>query len=275
MSYSWFRVDNQIDSHPKILAFEAAIGDPNGLAYITRLHCWTHRYATSGSFSKQLSEQVEAHCKWRGEPGKLVATFVKFGLIDASRRTLEVHDWPDFQGKLVEKSKRDAEVKKTKRAERRAAEEAAARAARAPGAQTAPLTVRRDVTGPNETRRSLEQPLLTPAISAAVASPARGEIDWGVLAARLADWMRRTRALSGNLESDREVDVAAISAWSLNWCLKYEPDDVGFDRMYRAFNAYLADPWAIERNCALALWCEANVGLDRWFAERAKDEAAA
>lgn len=271
MSYSWFRVEASIANHPKVLAFEALIGDPNGLAYVTRLHCWTHVYATSGTFSKLLESQVEAACKWRGEAGKLISAFVKVGLLDVTRRTLEVHDWEEFQGALVKKSKNDAELKRIKRAEERAAGAETARAGRAAGAVTLPTYETYETDG-----RSLEPPLSTPAVSAAVAAAAaRVEKNWGVLAEQLAGWMRRQRALSANLEPDRESDIAAVSVWALAWCLKHEPDDVGFDRMYRAFNAYLEDDWAIERQCALALWCSENVGLDRWLAERAKDETAA
>lgn len=279
MSYSWFRVDNRIDSHPKILAFEAAIGDPNGLAYVTRLHCWTHIYATSGTFSKQLESQVEAHCKWRGEPGKLVATFVKFGLIDASKRTLEVHDWEDFQVKLVEKSKRDADVKRTKRAARRAADEEAARAGRAPGAQTAPRTVIRDGTRRDETGRddlSNEPPAVAIVDSSKPSTPKTGiETNWGKVADQLAISLSNRRRLSGNLRPDNDADIAAVHGWALAWVLKYEPEPPALDQMHQAFNAYLEDPWAHaeQRDAALALWCSENVWLHRWNAERAKAAA--
>ncbi len=275
MSYSWFRVDNQIDSHPKVLAFEKAIGDPNGLAYLTRLHCWTHRYATSGTFSKTLSDQVEAHCKWRGEPGLLVKTFVKFGLIEDSRRTLEVHDWEDFQGKLVEKSKRDAELKRKKREERRADGADAARAGRARGARTAPPAVGTlpNETGRDVTRRSLDEPQTDFGSDQPDRGANRGEKNWGAKAEKLVAWMRSQRAVAGNFPADRDADLAAIHSWALGWFLKHEPDERAVDLMCSAFNGYLTDPWAIARDCTLALWCGDNVGLHRWTEERAKAAA--
>lgn len=269
MSYSWFRVEASIATNPKVLAFEEAIGDPNGLAYVTRLHCWTHIHATSGTFSRTLERQVEAACKWKGEPGKLIAAFVVAGLVDVTRRTAEVHDWEEYQGAIVEKSKRDAKFKKAKReAAARAAEETA-RAARAPGAQPAPaptLPTRRDL----RDGRSLDEPVLTPAISDLQTAPTRGTKSWALVAEQLADWCRKQRAVAVNFGPDREADLAAIHAWAVAWVRKHEPTDAQLDVMREAFNAYLADPWAAQRDCALSLWATETVWEPRWNNERAK-----
>lgn len=269
MSYSWFRTESSIADHPKVLRLEALLGD-NALAYVTRLHCWTHRYAPSGKFNRDDEPLIEAFCKWKGEPGNLIRGLIVAGLCEDGRRTRSVHDWDEFQGKLVEKSSRDAEVKRKRREERRARGAETARAGRADGART----LRDETDETRRTRRSLDAPVVTPAISAAVAaSPARGETNWGLVGEQLADWMRKQRAVAGNFTADRESDVAAVHGWALAWCLKHEPDDRVLDQMREAFNGYLSEAWAIERDCALSLWSTENVWLPRWNDVRAKEAA--
>ncbi len=270
MSYSWYRAESSIANNPKVLAFEVGIGDPNGLAYVTRLHCWTHIYATTGTFSKTVAAQVEAFCKWRGEPGKLISTFIKFGLIDASRRTLETHDWAEYQGSLVEKSSRDAALKKTKRAEAARAAAETARAARAPGVQPAPAPTGRTDTTDGRDGRSLEPPVLTPAVSVAVEPPPpRGRIDWVGEGQKLAIRLQAQRGVTRRFTPDRAFDVAAVEAWAIAWCTKHEPDAIALGQMYAAFDAFLASDFGRERDCALSVWVQEGVWLPRWDDQRA------
>ncbi len=269
MSFSWFRVEADLVDHPKVFALEARLKDPNAVAYVLRLFAWAHRFAKDGRISNSLRDQVEAKLRWSGERGSLLQALVAVGLLDASRRTLDIHDWPEYQGALVKKSSHDAEVKRDKRAAEKAAREKSARAEIAVGARTLPTP--QDETDETRRKASTNEP---PNGSTAVvpnATPIRGDSNWGPLAEKLVVWLRAQRSLAGNFKPDRQADIDAVATWALDWMLKYEPDERARDQMCSAFNAYLTDDWAIERDCTLSLWCSENVGLHRWNAERERD----
>lgn len=266
MSFSWFRVEANLVDHPKVFALEAKLKDPNALAYVIRLFAWAHRFASDGRISNTLRDQVEAALRWRGERGKLLRALVEVGLIDATRRTLDVHDWPEYQGKLVEKSSRDAENKRKRRAAAKAETDRAARAGLAVGARTYTTDGRTDVTD----GRSENKPPQTAIDDQPIEASIRGEKSWVKIADRLAVWLQAQRSLTGNFGVDRESDVAAAGAWAHAWVAKYEPSESAYDQLCAAFNAFLVDPWATERDCSLSLWVQDNVWRPRWDAERAK-----
>lgn len=276
MSYTWFRVDSSVVDHPKVADLEVKMQSPLAGWYVIRLWSWAQRYATDGRFMNSRAAQVEAACRWSGPAGKLIEFFVEVGLLDPQKKEFEVHDWSEFQGKLVEKSRRDSAAKKAKRLKEKEEREKTARAARAPGAPTYE-TDGRDETRRDETdEKLLEAPDVTPAISVAVAvdrTPPRVEKNWGLVGEQLADWARKQRACMGNFGPDRESDIAAVHSWALSWCLKHEPDERALDQMRETFNAFLGEQWAIERDCALALWATENVWLPRWNNQRAAEAA--
>lgn len=134
MSYSWFRVEAALVDHPKAMRLAAKLEEPLAIAYLLKLWSWVHRYAPSGEFSAELTPQVEAYLGWRGIPGKLLSVATEVGLLDLDGGTFCVHDWPEFQGALVDKSNKDKELKRKRRAIRGAR---TARAENAPRAKTA------------------------------------------------------------------------------------------------------------------------------------------
>lgn len=148
MSYSWFRVEASLVDHPKAMRLAAKLEEPLALAYVLKLWSWVHRYAPTGEFSAELTPQVEAYLGWRGVPGRLLSVATEVGLLDLSVATKTdksgqnpvvistfcVHDWQEFQGSLVERSNKDKELKRKRRAARGAR---TARAENAPRAETA------------------------------------------------------------------------------------------------------------------------------------------
>jgi hypothetical protein len=147
MAFDWFRVDAAMADHPKIALLEADLGNPLAGWYVIRCWSWLVRYAARGRLPAALAPQLEAAARWRGEPGELVRAFVRTGLLDKTSRDpenndLEWHDWWEKQGALVEKSMKDAALKRQKR---RADGACRASAGRADGALTG-----RDGTGRDE-----------------------------------------------------------------------------------------------------------------------------
>jgi hypothetical protein len=160
VAFAWFRVDIEVADHPKFHLLDAELREPRTGWYVTRGWCWLARYAARGEFAPELDLAFEAACGWRGEAGELVRALHHVGLLEVhTDGTREWHDWWEKQGAAVEKSIRDADLK---RAKRRAAKglppeaprkkrATAARAVLAPGASTPPL---RDETVRDETKAS-------------------------------------------------------------------------------------------------------------------------
>jgi hypothetical protein len=146
MGYTWFRAESLAVDHPKVMELATLLGAEIALAdgYVLRLWSWVHRYAPSGSFSARAVSQLEAYL---GRAG-VITMFVEVGLVDTESDGFSVHDWADMQGALVEKSKRDAKMKRNKRRARGAQ---TARAGRVPGARAAPAQDRTDETGQDTT----------------------------------------------------------------------------------------------------------------------------
>jgi hypothetical protein len=149
VAYSWFRVDSAMVDHPKVMRLAAELQEPLADAYLNRVWSWVQRYAPSGFIPVELVDQLEAVIGARAPPitprwsrsggvegrdpdpsgveiqsrskidplairGRLGA-MLKVGLLDATEDGFEVHDWAQMQGKLVEKSERDAKAKRLKR----------------------------------------------------------------------------------------------------------------------------------------------------------------
>ena len=136
LAYTWFRVDASVVDHPKVMMLAARLNDPNALAYVVRLWSWANRYAPDGRIKAELLPQMELAMRWTGAQNVVIEALITCGLLERSGETVLVHDWDEFQGRLFEKSKRDAKMKRLKRRTNGAN---AARAGRSNGAQTAPL----------------------------------------------------------------------------------------------------------------------------------------
>lgn len=149
MAFSWFAVDNSVVDHPKVMRLAACLNEPLALAYVIRLWAWAQKYAPMGLIDADIAPELERAIGWKGEPGALIDAAAKVGLLDRMAAGFLVHDWEEHQGALVQKSKRDAELKRKRRRSNGAK---TARAGRKNGAQTAPAqdTTGQDTTGQKE-----------------------------------------------------------------------------------------------------------------------------
>jgi hypothetical protein len=136
----WFKIYSNIVGHPKTRALEEATGNPDALAYIVRLLSWFNEYAPGGrADGARTARAAERHCEWRGADGELIAALESSGWIERDGSEIVLHDWDEVQGGHIAKAKKDAERKKIKRLQSRAAPDGARTALkrRADGAETA------------------------------------------------------------------------------------------------------------------------------------------
>lgn len=155
MGYSWYRVDSSMLRHPKMIALKAELCQPLADAYVNRLWAWTQVYAPGGRFGANLVRGLESELLWTGSEGSLAAALEKTGWLERIGDEYEVHDWADFQGYWVKKSKKDADKKRKRRSRMSARTAPYVRAdGAAPSPRTAPPT---DETDETDGRR--EKPL--------------------------------------------------------------------------------------------------------------------
>lgn len=127
-SLLWHRTNNDIVDHPKTGHLEQLLGDPNALAYITRLMAWTMRFCPRGRLAPFHGPSVENACRWRGPAGALLAAFVEAGQLDRTEDGgWEVHDWDQYQGAAVAKAEKDINRKQESRKNRASSIERAGR----------------------------------------------------------------------------------------------------------------------------------------------------
>lgn len=112
----WYRTDAALFRHPKIAALDHELKQERTGWYVHGLWSWMTTYARDGVFDRGLTEHIERECGWRNEPGLLLAAMVTVRLLDERQNgQLEVHDWDDFQGAVVEKAEKDAARKRAQR----------------------------------------------------------------------------------------------------------------------------------------------------------------
>lgn len=119
MSLPWYRVRHDILDHPKLGDLQAILGDPLADAYYHRLLAFCAKYAARGRLAdgaRTARAQLAAGVRWTRDPDLIVDAMIRVGLIEEpSAGVLEIHDWWEEQGPIVEKAERDAERKRTLR----------------------------------------------------------------------------------------------------------------------------------------------------------------
>lgn len=147
MGYSWYRVDGAAADHPKVMELAALLKAEIALAdgYVMRLWSWAQRYAASGVFSARVVPQLELYLGREG----LIALMAEVGLVDADGDEFCVHDWKQMQSSLVQKSSRDAEMKRVSRRGNGARRKSAARTP-APQGGAQPALATDETDGRNE-----------------------------------------------------------------------------------------------------------------------------
>lgn len=117
MAYSWFRAESAAVDHPKVMELAVMLKVELALAdgYVFRLWSWVQRYAPVGAFSARVVPQLEAYIGRAGVIEVMRATGLLDAAVGVDAVEFSVHDWEEFQGGNVEKSKRDAKMRKKSR----------------------------------------------------------------------------------------------------------------------------------------------------------------
>ncbi len=117
---AWIQVHQQLKDHRKLLAAadELEIEPPHMLGLLTSFWLWALDNAPSGSLEGISNRNIARAAQWNKEPDAFVEAMKNAGFLDITEDgTLEIHDWYEYAGKLIDQ--REAEKQRSRR--RRAA----------------------------------------------------------------------------------------------------------------------------------------------------------
>lgn len=161
MSAKWIRVETDFVDHPKTFRLAAALNEPLAEAYVLRAWTFLSRFCPTGHVRDIDGTALESACRWRGEPGALLAALVQTEWLEASSKGgWEAHDWSDHQGKVAQRAEKERERKRAYR-ERKAAEASASVPLVSHGT-SAGHPAQRDVTGRDVTGRDVGSSAASP-----------------------------------------------------------------------------------------------------------------
>lgn len=121
---AWIQVHQQLKDHRKLLAAadELEIEPAHMLGLLISFWLWALDNAPSGSLEGISSRMIARAAQWSGNPDELVSALKSAELLDEEPDgKLEIHDWYEYTGKLIDQ--REAEKNRSRR--RRAAAAAA------------------------------------------------------------------------------------------------------------------------------------------------------
>ena len=116
---AWIQVHQQLKDHRKLLtaADELGIEPPHMLGLLVSFWLWALDNAPSGSLDGIGNRMMARAAQWSGDPDAFVDALTVAGLLKSTPDGLEIHDWYEYTGKLLDR--RESEKNRSRR--RRAA----------------------------------------------------------------------------------------------------------------------------------------------------------
>lgn len=114
---AWTEVHQSIWTHRKtyMLARELNMEPDVAVAKLIRLWHWSLDNAQSGKLGDIPADIIAMAMNYNGDGDDLLRALVRSGWVDQADGDLEIHEWPEYGGRLIEARKRDAERKRRDR----------------------------------------------------------------------------------------------------------------------------------------------------------------
>lgn len=106
----WMKVWGSVIDHHKTveLAEELHVQVATSIGYLVMAWWWTKQNYPDGRVRSPIAPLlIEKACQWRGKKGRLVEAMIKVRFLDLAPDGLDIHDWGEHQGKVVEQAERD------------------------------------------------------------------------------------------------------------------------------------------------------------------------
>lgn len=114
---AWIEAHQSLRDHRKIIALatELCIPESHAIGLCVALWLWAIDNAPDGTLPS-VPRIAERAAFWDGNPGELVAAMIKSGFIDDLEDGMQLHDWHDYAGRLIDKRKENTNRMRSKRA---------------------------------------------------------------------------------------------------------------------------------------------------------------
>lgn len=116
---AWLQVHQTLKDHRKL--FDAAdqleVEPPHMMGLLVSFWLWALDNAPTGSLVDITPRMISRAAQWNGDPEKLAKTLIRAGWIDEKEDgTLEIHDWYEYAGKLIDQRQAEKERSRSRRA---------------------------------------------------------------------------------------------------------------------------------------------------------------
>ena len=116
---AWLQVHQTLKDHRKLFdaADELEITPPHMMGLLVSFWLWALDNAPKGDLAGITPRMIARAAQWDGEPEKLAETLIRAGWIDENEDgTLEIHDWYEYAGKLIDQRQAEKERSARRRA---------------------------------------------------------------------------------------------------------------------------------------------------------------
>ena len=115
---AWLQVHQTLKDHRKL--FDAAdqleVEPPHMMGLLVSFWLWALDNAPTGSLVDITPRMISRAAQWDGDPEKLAKTLIRAGWIDEKEDgTLEIHDWYEYAGKLIDQRQAEKERSRSRR----------------------------------------------------------------------------------------------------------------------------------------------------------------
>jgi hypothetical protein len=118
MTVAWLEVHQTIKDHRKTLAAadELEVEPAHMMGMLISFWLWALDNAPDGTLAGITPKTIARAAQWNGDPDIFMEALTAAGWLDETENELEIHDWYEYAGKLIDRRKADAERARRKRA---------------------------------------------------------------------------------------------------------------------------------------------------------------
>lgn len=111
---TWFAVDCNLYTHPKLMQLAAAlkIDADTAAGKLGRLWAWAKQAGNETGYISWMPEsEIADIMRWKKKPDALIKSLIQCGFLDRTEAGLRIHGWEELNGKLQSKKRADRERK--------------------------------------------------------------------------------------------------------------------------------------------------------------------
>ena len=120
---TWIKSDERLANHPKVdlLAATLDIHPAQALGHLHYVWYFGLNYADDGDLTRYRNNLSKA-AKYDGDNKEFVSALVDTGWLDDDGKKLQIHDWLDYHGALLDQREKDRDRKRRERESKKEAE---------------------------------------------------------------------------------------------------------------------------------------------------------